>query len=161
MGVDRIICFGARRGKQATFTLLEEWAPRDRKLDRDAALAELTSRYFVGHGPATLQDFVWWSGLKVSDAKAGLALAKSRLESLNVNDQVYWLSPEISSLNTAAPTVYLLPGFDEYLLGYRDRSASLNPADAQKVQAGSNGGSPPIWATQRFLTYVINLFCRR
>jgi len=139
MGVDRIICFGARRGKQATFTLLEEWAPRDRILDRDAALAELTSRYFVGHGPATLQDFAWWSGLKVSDAKAGLAMAKSRLESLKVNDHVYWLSPETSSLSKAARTVYLLPGFDEYLLGYRDRSASLNPADAQKVQAGSNG----------------------
>lgn len=139
MGVDRLICFGARRGKQATFTLLEEWAPRDRKLDRDTALAELTRRYFVGHGPATLQDFVWWSGLKVSDAKAGFAMAKSRLESLNLNDQVYWLSPETLSLSRAAPTVYLLPGFDEYLLGYRDRSASLDPAYAQKVQAGSNG----------------------
>ena len=139
MGVDRIICFGARRGKQPTFTLLEEWAPPDRMLDRDAALAELTSRYFVGHGPATLQDFVWWSGLKVSDAKAGLAMAKSRLESLNINERVYWLSPETPSLSRAAPIVYLLPGFDEYLLGYRDRGASLDPAYTQKVQAGSNG----------------------
>ncbi|MBV9878348.1 MAG: AlkZ family DNA glycosylase [Verrucomicrobia bacterium] len=139
MGVDRIICFGARRGKQPTFTLLEEWAPRDRKLDRDTALAELTRRYFVGHGPATLQDFVWWSGLKVSDAKEGLAMAKSGLESLNLNDHVYWLSPETPSLSKAAPMVYLLPGFDEYLLGYRDRSASLAPAYRQKVQAGSNG----------------------
>jgi Winged helix DNA-binding domain len=82
---------------------------------------------------------VWWSGLKVSDAKAGLAMAKSRLESLNLNDQVYWLSPETPSLSKAAATVYLLPGFDEYLLGYRDRSASLDPAYAQKVQAGANG----------------------
>jgi hypothetical protein len=139
MGVDRIICFGVRRGKQATFTLLEEWAPRNRMLDRDVALAALTSRYFVGHGPATLQDFVWWSGLKVSDAKAGLAMAKSRLESLTVNGQVYWLSPEAPRFNKAALMVQVLPGFDEYLLGYRDRSASLGPAYAQKVQAGSNG----------------------
>jgi hypothetical protein len=139
MGVDRIICFGARRGKQATFTLLEEWAPRDRMLDRDAALAELTSRYFVGHGPATLQDFVWWSGLKVSDAKTGLAMAKSRLKSLTFNDQVYWLSPEAPRFNKPAPMVQVLPGFDEYLLGYRDRSASLDPAYAEKVQAGANG----------------------
>jgi len=58
---------------------------------------------------------------------------------LNLNDQVYWLSSETPSLSKAAPTVYLLPGFDEYLLGYRDRSASLDPANAQKVQAGSNG----------------------
>jgi hypothetical protein len=139
MGVDRVICFGARRGKQATFTLLEEWAPRDRMLDRDAALTELTSRYFVGHGPATLQDFVWWSGLKVSDAKTGLAMAKSRLKSLTFNDQVYWLSPEAPRFNKTAPMVQVLPGFDEYLLGYRDRSASLDPANAEKVQAGANG----------------------
>jgi hypothetical protein len=139
MGVDRIICFGARRGKQATFTLLDEWAPRNRKLDQDAALAELTWRYFVGHGPATLQDFVWWSGLRVSDAKVGLAMVKSRLESLTVNDRVYWVSPETPSLSKPAAMVHLLPGFDEYLLGYRDRTASLNPAYTQKVQAGSNG----------------------
>jgi Winged helix DNA-binding domain len=82
---------------------------------------------------------VWWSGLKVSDAKAGLAMAKSRLESLNVNERVYWLGQETRSLSKAAPIVYLLPGFDEYLLGYRDRGASLDPAYTQKVQAGSNG----------------------
>jgi winged helix DNA-binding protein len=139
MGVDRIICFGARRKKQPTFTLLEEWAPRNRKLDRDAALAELAWRYFVGHGPATLQDFVWWSGLKVSDARAGLAMVSSRLESLAVNDKIYWINPQRPSLNKAVPMVHLLPGFDEYLVGYRDRSASLDPAHAKKVQAGSNG----------------------
>jgi hypothetical protein len=66
-------------------------------------------------------------------------MAKSRLESLNLNDQVYWLGSERPSVSRAAPTVYLLPGFDEYLLGYRDRSASLDPAYAQQVQAGSNG----------------------
>ncbi|HEX6567197.1 MAG TPA: winged helix DNA-binding domain-containing protein [Chthoniobacterales bacterium] len=139
MGVDRIICFGARRRKQATFTLLEEWTPQNRTLGRDAALAELTSRYFSGHGPATLQDFVWWSGLKVSDAKAGLAMIKPRLESVTADNKIYWVSPETPSLNKGPPMVHLLPGFDEYLLGYRDRSASLNPTHAQKVQAGSNG----------------------
>jgi hypothetical protein len=102
-------------------------------------LAELTCRYFVGHGPATLQDFVWWSGLKVSDAKAGLAMVSSHLESLTVNEKIYWISPETPSLNKLAPMVRLLPGFDEFLLGYRDRSASLDPAHSQKVQAGSNG----------------------
>ncbi len=62
-----IICCGARKGKQPTFTLLAEWVPNAKSLKRDEALAELTRRYFTGHGPATLQDFVWWSGLRVSD----------------------------------------------------------------------------------------------
>jgi hypothetical protein len=139
MGVDRIICFGARRGKQQTFTLLEEWAPKVRVLDSDAALAELTLRYFQGHGPATLPDFVWWSGLKISDARTGLAMVSARLESVTVNDTVYWMNPERPSLDRTGPVVSLLPGFDEYLLGYRDRSASLDLLDAQKIQPGSNG----------------------
>ena len=139
MGVDRIICFGARRGKQQTFTLLEEWAPKIRTLDTEAALAELTLRYFKGHGPATLSDFVWWSGLKISDAKAGLGLVSSQLESVTVNDNVYWLDPELPSFGETGEVVNLLPGFDEYLLGYRDRSASLDPSHAQKIQPGSNG----------------------
>jgi hypothetical protein len=137
MGVDRIICFGARRGKQQTFTLLEEWAPKVRVLDSDAALAELTLRYFQGHGPATVPDFVWWSGLKISDARTGLAMVSTQLESVTINDTVYWMNP--ASLGRMGPVVSLLPGFDEYLLGYRDRSASLDPLDAQKIQPGSNG----------------------
>jgi hypothetical protein len=139
MGVERVICFGTRRGKQVTFTLLDEWVPPARKLDRDAALAELVVRYFNGHGPATLDDFVWWSGLKVSDARAGLALVSGRLESLTVDEKVYWMSPEAPGWGKQAPLVHLLPGFDEYLLGYRDRSAALDPLDAQKIQPGSNG----------------------
>jgi hypothetical protein len=78
MAVERVICFGPRRGKQATFTLLDEWASQTRKLDRDTALAELVVRYFNGHGPATLDDFVWWSGLKIGDARAGLAVVSTQ-----------------------------------------------------------------------------------
>jgi hypothetical protein len=139
MGVERVICFGTRRGKQVTFTLLDEWVPPARKLDRDAALAELVVRYFNGHGPATLDDFVWWSGLKVSDAKAGLSMVSAQLESLTVNDRLYWMQPGTPRLGKRPPFVYLLPGFDEYLLGYRDRTAALDPLHAQKIQPGSNG----------------------
>lgn len=139
MGVERVICFGPRRGKQQTFCLLEEWAPKARNLEKDAALAELTLRYFKGHGPATLQDFIWWSGLKISDAKAGLAMVSSQLESLAVNDQLYWMHPGMPRLGKKTSIVCLLPGFDEYLLGYRDRTAALDPLHAQKIQPGSNG----------------------
>ena len=139
MGVERVTCFGTRRGKQVTFTLLDEWVPPTRKLDRNAALAELVVRYFNGHGPATLDDFVWWSGLKVSDAKAGLAMVLAQLESITVNDRLYWMQPGRPRLDKRTPIVYLLPGFDEYLLGYRDRTAALDPLHAQKIQPGSNG----------------------
>ena len=76
--LDAVVCSGPRHGGQLTYALLEERVPRAKSLDRDAALAELARRYFASHGPATLRDYVWWSGLTVRDAKAGIDLAARR-----------------------------------------------------------------------------------
>src|SRR5205814_5605181 len=70
--LDGVICSGPRRGKQFTYALIDERAPHARTLGREEALAELTRRYVSSHGPATLRDYVWWSGLTVRDAKIGL-----------------------------------------------------------------------------------------
>jgi len=134
-----LLCFAARSGKQATFALLEEWAPKARSLDRDAALAELARRYFTSHGPATLRDFVWWSGLKMSDAKIAVEYAGSRLARETIDGAVYWMPDDLPEMSKLPRTAYLLPGFDEYLLGYRDRSAVLEPRHAPKILPGSNG----------------------
>jgi hypothetical protein len=74
-----VLCFGARTGKCQTFVLLDEWVPKSKRFEREAALAELAKRYFTSHRPATLQDFVWWSGLATSDAREGLKMVKSHL----------------------------------------------------------------------------------
>ena len=124
---DAVICFGPRQGKQLTFVLLEEWVPPAKELDREAALAKLASRYFTAHGPATLYDFVWWSGLKVSDARAGLELVKSSLEEQRINGQSYWFRPNEVSAQPSA-TAHLLAAYDEYMIGYKDRSALIDPA---------------------------------
>jgi hypothetical protein len=135
---DGLICFGPVRGKQQTFALLDDWAPSTRELARDEALAELARRYFTSHGPATLQDFVWWSGLKVSDARAGLEMAASQLAQESLDGTVYWMTRDLPALTPVSPTAYLLPGFDEYMLGYTDRSAAIEPVHAQKL-VPSNG----------------------
>jgi hypothetical protein len=134
-----IICFGARAGKQPTFALLDEWARPTKKLKREEALAELTKRYFSGHGPATLQDFAWWSGLKISEAKAGLEMIESSLRKEADGTKVYWMSTESTSSPADTPIACLLPGFDEYMLGYNDRSAVLDPRHAQKLIPDNNG----------------------
>jgi Winged helix DNA-binding domain len=85
-----VLCFGPREGSQPTFVLLEEWVPPAPVLDREEALAELARRYFTSHGPATLADFAWWAGLKVSDAKSGLAQVSSQLEQVSVDGTIYW-----------------------------------------------------------------------
>jgi hypothetical protein len=132
-----IICFAAREGKQPTFALLDEWVKPAKKLRREEALAELTKRYFIGHGPATLQDFAWWSGLK--EAKAGLEMVASSLRKETSRTAIYWTSPESTARPAEVPMACLLPGFDEYLLGYTDRSAVLDPQHAQKLIPDNNG----------------------
>jgi hypothetical protein len=121
--LDRIVCSGARRGKQFTYALLDERAPQARTLDHDEALAEFARRYFTGHGPATLQDFVWWSGLTTADARAGLEMVTSQLVHEVVDSQTFWFSQQTFFAKDLFQTAYLLPNFDEYTVGYTDRSA--------------------------------------
>ena len=126
-----IICFGPRRGKQQSFVLLDEWIPDSKLLKGDEALAELTKRYFTGHGPASIQDFVWWSGLTVIEAKKGLELVKKNFVEEEINGQSYWMTQTIARGKTSG--TYLLPCFDEYLVGYKDRSAALEILHTKKV----------------------------
>jgi hypothetical protein len=114
-----VICSGPRRGKQFTYALLASRAPRARTLPRDEALAELTRRFFQSHAPATIRDFVWWSGLSTADVTRGLEMngAKSR----NVDGLTYWTLNGSSAAPRAASGVHLLPVYDEYVVAYRDR----------------------------------------
>jgi Winged helix DNA-binding domain len=121
---DSLICFGARHGKQHTFALVDEWLPpSSRILDRDEALAELARRYFASHGPATLQDFTWWSGLLAGDARAAFELAGSP-------------KPARGDAKVRSPHVVLLPSYDEYTVAYKDRSAALDPKHAVATRNG-------------------------
>jgi hypothetical protein len=141
---DGFICFGAREGKQQTFALLDEWAPKARRMARDESLAEIAKRYFTGHGPATLQDFVWWSGLTTADATAGLEMAKRSLVQENINGQNYWLASSMPATKDSAPTAHLLPAYDEYTVAYKDRSAALNPKYANLPNYGYGIFNPTI-----------------
>jgi hypothetical protein len=135
-----LICLGPMEGKQQTFVLLDEWAPQPRQLSRAESLAELARRYFTSHGPATVHDFAWWAGLTVSDARSGLEASKSGLVAEKIAGKEYWLAADTPVTNTPdMSNTFLLAGFDEYLLGYTDRSAVLDPQHAQKVSPGANG----------------------
>jgi Winged helix DNA-binding domain len=134
-----LLCFSSRQGKQPTFALLDEWIPTSRTLERGAALGELARRYFQSHGPATLQDFAWWSGLKAADARAGVEAAAAELAQETIEGRACWLAGSPREPRRGAPTAHLLSGFDEYLLGYQDRSAVLDPEFAGRIIPGGNG----------------------
>jgi hypothetical protein len=134
--IEGIICSGARRGKQFTYALLDEMVPAPRTLAREEAVAELVRRYFTSHGPATVQDFVWWSSLTTADARAGLDVVKSHLTRQVIDGQTYWLAPSTPAAPADPPTAYLLPPYDEYTVAYTDRSAVLDPAYAEQTRNG-------------------------
>jgi hypothetical protein len=119
--LDGVVCSGAVRGKQHTHALLEERAPRARVLDRDEAVAELVCRYFNSHGPATLNDFAWWSGLTVGDGRRGLDAHGARFVSEKVSGLTYWFAASATSLKAPGPAALLLPNFDEFTVAYRSR----------------------------------------
>lgn len=123
--------------------LLDEWVPQPRKLDREEALGELATRYFRSHGPATAADLAAWSGLTAADLRTAVGLARPFLDTATVDSTEHLLDPQTFDLLAAARAeaagVVLLPGFDEFLLGYRDRSAQLDPAFADRIVPGGNG----------------------
>jgi hypothetical protein len=132
--LDAVICSGPRIGKQFTYALLEERASATKTFNRDEALAELTQRYFRSHGPATLQDFVWWSGLTVEDAKRGIAQVGN---------------PRSARTKQSSPNLaHLLPAFDEYFVAYKDRqivAGSLSTWDVLGPTFIINGIAAGTW----------------
>jgi hypothetical protein len=116
-----VICSGPRRGKKFTYALVAERAPDARRRSRDESIAELTLRYFRSHGPATIRDFVWWSGLPTADAKRGVEMINARRD--GIDGHVYWTVGAAKAAPKAERVAHLLPIYDEYLVAYRDRVA--------------------------------------
>jgi hypothetical protein len=146
-----LICLGPLEGRQQTFVLLDEWAPlaSSRELARDEALALLASRFASGRGPVTEQDFARWAGIPLGDSRQGLRDAAG-LAVRSFGGVEYWLDAERA--DGAAPAAgrgrtYLLAGFDEYFLGYKDRDAVIDPAQAGKIAPGANGIFRPMIVT--------------
>jgi hypothetical protein len=133
--LEGLICSGPLRGKQFTYALLDERVPVATHLDRDAAVAELTRRYFRSHGPATVRDFVWWSGLTSRDAKQGLDLLGSSVRHETIGERTYWFLPPDNAGATPA-AVYLLSTYDENLVAYRDRGNPAGGASSTRPAGG-------------------------
>ncbi|NVO11843.1 MAG: winged helix DNA-binding domain-containing protein [Bacteroidales bacterium] len=141
--LDGIICSGATKNKKQTYALLSERVPKSENLTREESLKRIASRYFASRFPATLQDFVWWSGLSVSDARNALEMVKSSFISEKIGLETYWFTNSFSIPKDYNNSTYLLPAFDEFLISYKDRSASL-PSENFKKAVSDNGIFRPI-----------------
>ncbi len=144
----RVLCQGPMQGTQPTFVLFDEWIPPRPALNRDQALRDLAVRYFRGHGPATLHDLARWSNLGLTDARRGAAAAEQQLERVDCDGGEYWQAadspgPSSAEARAVARVTHALPGFDEHIIGFRDRSAVLDPRENDRIVPGGNGVFQP------------------
>lgn len=144
-GMDGLICSGKRRGKEFTYALLDDYVPPAKKFPVEEALSLLALRYITGHGPATAQDFSWWSGYPVTACKAALLSHGKTLHAITVQEQEYWMLPETRP-GKPSTGIKLLSGFDEYYMGFKDKRPMLDEAFSKHL-------SPP----NGLLPYIILL----
>jgi hypothetical protein len=130
-----LICLGPRAGKQQTLVLLDEWLPPSPPRSRDDSLAELARRYFASHGPATVRDFAWWSGLAAADAEIARESVARELEALTIDRRTYWQAAGTPAARAKAGC-HLLPAYDEYTVAYQDRGAVLSSEVAARADSG-------------------------
>ncbi len=123
--IEGIIGSGITKAGKLTYAILYERVPKTKALNRDEAAAELARRYFISHGPATLKDFVWWSGLPVKECRQAIEDIKTSFVSETCGDETYWLAPSLIVPKFEKDVVLLLPAFDEFIISYKNRTASL------------------------------------
>jgi hypothetical protein len=138
--LEGVICSGPRRGKQSTYMLLDERVPPTKPRPREEALAELASRYFTSHGPATVRDFSWWSGLTIKEAQSAVTSVTPRLEATTIDGLTHWDADTSPLRPHKGSGAYLLPTYDEYLIAYKDRAPVVDDSRAANIVARSNGG---------------------
>jgi len=144
--IEGVVCSGPRRGRQFTYALVDERVPDGRALSRDEAVGRLARTYFASHGPATLKDFAWWSGLSGRDARAAIEAVGAALEQETVCERTYWFvesrneaTLKMATHTTSVPRrvpVHLLPNFDEYLVAYQDREPITRVASRVALSRG-------------------------
>ena len=141
--IDGIICSGPLKGKKQTYALLSNRVPHKHTLTKEEAAVKLARSYFTSHGPATLPDFIWWSGLPAQRARHALESIKNDFHSVRMTGETYWFSEPTKLGKKPADSVYLLPAYDEFLISYKDRSATITAEDHKKA-ISSNGIFRPV-----------------
>lgn len=142
--IDGIICNGRIKEKKQTFALLHEWAPKTNTLSKEEALEKLARKFFTSHAPATLQDFIWWSGLLASDCKKALELIKDNFISEEFNGKTFRMKNDLTLPPESKDSALLLPQFDELVVSYKDRSEMIEDEHYGKVMTKNGLFSPTV-----------------
>ncbi|MEZ0130251.1 winged helix DNA-binding domain-containing protein [Flavobacterium sp. LBUM151] len=124
--LDGLVCNGKMKGKQITYALLEERVAKPKtQLTKEEGLAKLAIRYFESHGPATMLDFSWWSGFPPTICQNTINAIKLQLSFAEIDNQTYWFVNQNYSKDNYKESIHFLPAFDEILISYKTREASI------------------------------------
>lgn len=133
MEIEGLLCSGEMQGREATWALLSERVPTICSLTPDEALKQLALKYFRSHSPASLEDFVWWSGLPKAQCRKALTLIANEIEETKVEEETMYLYHNTPDCSDYAGMVLLLPPYDEYLIGYKSRWVALEKKHTAKA----------------------------
>ena len=136
--VDCLVCSGPPLGKQPTYALVDQRVKKSRVLGGDEALHELTLRYFASRAPATVHDFAWWSGLTLGECRRGVEMTGRQLQSIMLNDKRYFAPPDFELPTKIPIATHLLPNYDEYFIGFKDRGAIGQRLSSSALVTGGN-----------------------
>lgn len=142
--MEGIIVNGEIKGSKQTFTLLQEWAPRKETISKEEALGRLALRFFTSHAPATIQDFVWWSGLSLTECRQGIECIKGDFVCETINGRDFWMKNDLKIPSEDKHSALLLSPFDEFVVSYKDRSELIKDKHYSKVMTKNGLFSPTI-----------------
>jgi hypothetical protein len=143
------VCYGPTRKGQRCFVLFRDWVGEPRRVDPEAALAELVVRYLSSHGPARPEDLAFWSGLRLTDIRRGWRSVQDRLVEVEASGSPMWRLRRGATRDAPAGLVRLLPNFDEYFLGWKDRGLSVEPDRWKLINQGGGWLHPVVLADGR------------
>lgn len=139
-----VLVNGRLKGNRQTFTLFEEWAPRKQTVCKEEALERLARRFFTSHGPATIHDFVWWSGLTITECRQAIEMIRADFICETINGRDFWMRNDVKVPPTDGDSALLLPSFDEFVVSYKDRSEIIEDTHYGKVMTKNGLFSPTI-----------------
>lgn len=139
-----ILVNGRQKGNKQTFTLLEEWVPRQKTITKEEALECLARRFFTSHGPATIHDFIWWSGLTITQCRQAIEMIKADFICETINGRDFWMRNDTKTPPADKDYAFLLAPFDEFVVSYKDRSEIIEDHHYSKVMTKNGLFSPTI-----------------
>lgn len=132
-----LLCSGDLTPLKKSYSLVTDKLKNLTSLPHEEALATLARKYFQSHGPASFEDYAWWSGLNISDCREGLHSIQSELIEERWRGISYFRHQDSRARGFRRGTVILLPPYDEYLIGYKSRHIAAHPDHMHRVHSGN------------------------